>query len=208
MNTSTENLILDVCLIENCLDLITSLMELRVRVIEAKKLPGMDAIGKSDPYVKLELRGRPAPHFKTDVKSNTKKPKWEQEFTFDVPSYPTDIMKLQMYDKDAARDDKMGKLNIKVQLLHPGQVIDQWYDLRQTKSCKKPGKIHLRLQAVYKGVPPWTPAPFIPLQVNLGIIKAKDLAKMDTVGKSDPYCKVSLKGTSQTYTTKVKDNTK
>jgi Ca2+-dependent lipid-binding protein len=182
-------------------------MELRVRVISAKKLPAMDAIGKSDPYVKLLLRGREAPHFKTDVKKDTKKPKWEQDFTFDVPSYHTDIMKLQMYDQDIARDDKMGKLNIKVALLHPGQVIDQWYDLKPTKSCKKPGMIHLGLQACYKGTGPWTPTPFTPLQVNISIIKAKDLAKMDTIGNSDPFCKVSLKGTSQTYTTKVKENT-
>jgi Ca2+-dependent lipid-binding protein len=112
-----------------------------------------------------------------------------------------------MYDKDVAADDKMGKLVIQLSHLPPGQIIDQWYEMKPTKSCKKPGQIHLGLQVVIRGVPPWTIAPFVPLQAQITLIEAKDLAKMDTLGKSDPFCKVTLKGTSFQWTSKVKDNT-
>jgi Ca2+-dependent lipid-binding protein len=183
-------------------------MYLHVKIIKAKDLPKMD-IGpgaKSDPYVRLSIKGRDG-HQKTKVKHNEKKCKWEEEFSFEIFSYSTEILKLQMFDEDPGKDDKMGKLLIAVNQLPPGQVIDQKYALKPTKGCKKPGILRCAFQVVLKGATKWTAAPFVPQQVVFNCIKAKDLAKMDTFGKSDPFAKITLKGTSFSYTTKVKNNT-
>jgi Ca2+-dependent lipid-binding protein len=151
----------------------------------------MDSIGKTDPYVKLDLSGRSST--KTTVQNGTTTPTWEQDFTFDVFSYTTDVLELQMYDKDLLRDDQMGKLSIQISELPPGQIVDDWYPLEPTKGCNQPGEIHIGLQCAIKGTPPWQIAPFMPLQVVFTLVEAKDLAKMDTIGKSDPFCIFKLK---------------
>jgi Ca2+-dependent lipid-binding protein len=166
----------------------------------------MDSAGQSDPYVKVGLAGGASP-FKTTVQNGTNNPTWEQDFNFEVLSYSTDILELKMYDKDLVRDDKMGRLFIQVCQLPPGQIIDDWYALKPVRGCSTPGEIHIGLQIAIKGTPPWQIAPFIPLQVDFTLVEAKDLAKMDTIGKSDPYCIIKLKHTPLTYTSKVKDNT-
>ena len=45
------------------------------------------------------------------------------------------------------------------------------------------------------------------MELHLRIIEAKDLAKMDTIGLSDPYVKIKIFGSTQTAKTSVKKNT-
>jgi Ca2+-dependent lipid-binding protein len=180
-------------------------MELRVRVIEARNLPSMDTFGKSDPYCTLRV-GQSALQ-KTAVIDNTNSPSWGANFRFDVVSYGTDILVLQMYDKDVAKDDKMGKLNIQVYQLPPGLVRDVWYPLTPTKGCAKPGEIRLQLQVALKGAPEGRDAPFRPYNVRVRVVEARGLAKMDTIGKSDPYCLLNLVGAPAVFRTTVKKNT-
>jgi Ca2+-dependent lipid-binding protein len=97
-------------------------MELRVRVVAARNLPSMDTVGKSDPYCRLDLiyqredgtvlprpPGAPKPAV-TRVVDNSSEPVWNDEFVLNVTSYATQALELQMFDKDVAKDDKMGKL--------------------------------------------------------------------------------------------------
>jgi Ca2+-dependent lipid-binding protein len=166
----------------------------------------MDTFGKSDPYCKAFIRGR-STVVKTPVIENTNAPKWNVSFNLEVLAYGTDILAIQMYDKDVASDDKMGKLNIRLSLLPPGQLVDSWYPLNPTKKCKKPGEIRLTLQVVLRGAPDTPLVPFQPLIARLTIAEAKDLAKMDTVGKSDPFCVVNLLHSPSVFKTTVKNNT-
>jgi Ca2+-dependent lipid-binding protein len=134
-------------------------------------------------------------------------PSWEQTFNFEVASYTTDIIAFQMYDKDVSSDHKMGKLHIQVFLLPPGEIIDQWYTLKRTKKCERPGEIHLGLHVAPRGVPAWTVSPFVPLRVVIFLVEATDLAKMDTLGKSDPYCLLGLANTPIGFRSTTKDCT-
>jgi Ca2+-dependent lipid-binding protein len=45
------------------------------------------------------------------------------------------------------------------------------------------------------------------MQLNVRVVSAKGLAKMDTFGKSDPFVELSLTGTKSKVKTSVKDNT-
>jgi len=44
------------------------------------------------------------------------------------------------------------------------------------------------------------------LQLNIRVVEAKELAKMDTFGSSDPYCLLQISGSSQIQKTKVVKN--
>lgn len=113
---------------------------LHVRVIEAKNLPNMDAVGKSDPYVALQLGD--SPKVKTDVKQDTLSPKWNQDFSFPIVD-PNATLHIIVYDEDVASDDKMGKLDILLSSLKNDDVVDQWYPLKSASVFKKGGEIHL-----------------------------------------------------------------
>jgi Ca2+-dependent lipid-binding protein len=166
----------------------------------------LDTVGKSDPYCKVYIRGQSNVQ-STRVVENTTTPNWNKEFTLDVLAYGIDILTIRMYDKDVAKDDKMGTLVLQVYQLPPGQTVDAWYFLTPTKHRKKPEELQIAVQVALKGAPRWTPAPFQPPIVRANIAEAKDVAKMDTVGKPDPFCVVKLANSPSTFKTSVKNNT-
>jgi Ca2+-dependent lipid-binding protein len=181
-------------------------MELRCRVIEARELPVMDLIGKSDPYCVLAI-GSPPQTVRTLTIPCSLSPTWDAEFTFEILSYATDILTIQMYDEDVARDDEMGKLVLQVALLPPGRVVDAWYPLQPTRGCQQPGDIHIAVHAALRGAPRWRNAPFQPLILRLTIIEANDLPKMGPFGQADPYCIVNVGSSTELFRTSVKKNT-
>jgi Ca2+-dependent lipid-binding protein len=181
-------------------------MDLRLQIVQARGLPSMDAVGKSDSYCSARIQGGSTIEH-TPVVDNSDCPEWNSSFTLPVNAYGTDILKIQMYDKDVARDDKMGKLTIQVSQLPPGRRVDAWYSLSPTKSCKKPGEIRLVIQIVARGAPIAPDVPFVPLKLRVTIIEAKELANLDTFGKSDPFCVANLVGSPVVWRTTVKDNT-
>jgi hypothetical protein len=66
---------------------------------------------------------------------------------------------------------------------------------------------HLSIQIVARGAPDSPNVPFTPLNLRATVIEARDLAKMDTFGKSDPYCLVNIVNTPDIFNTTVKDET-
>jgi Ca2+-dependent lipid-binding protein len=181
-------------------------MELRLRVIEARGLPSMDTFGKSDPYCTVGLLGKPALQ-KTGVVENSNNPVWNASFTLEVLSYPTDILTIQMWDKDVAKDDKMGKLNIQLNKLPPGRLVDAWYKLTPTRGCAEPGDLHIAVQIVLRDAPQGDDVPFKTYLLKVKIVEAQNLAKLDTVGLSDPYCIVNLVNSPSVFRTSTKANT-
>jgi Ca2+-dependent lipid-binding protein len=166
----------------------------------------MDTFGLSDPYCKIQIKG--SSHIeKTPVIKNTQTPRWDKSYVLELFSYGTDVLKIQMYDEDAFKDDKMGKLSLQVSKLPPGKLVETWYPLTPTKHCQKPGELHISIQIVVKGAPEGPNLPFQPLILRVTVVEAKGLAKMDTVGQSDPYCVLNLANTPTQFRTTVKDNT-
>jgi hypothetical protein len=178
------------------------------------------------PRIDLELFDRPGEQ-KTKVYPPAEACEIEEEFHFDVNSYNSDVLRLTFMNCNDIFPAKVSKLDIRLCNLPPGQIIDQWYGLQMpewgsagtAKSGRRVGnhyvergqqdlgKIHIGLQVVQKGVAAWQIAPFRVFQVTVTIIEAKDVPKMDVIGKCDPYCIVGLADSRLLYRTRTVDKT-
>jgi hypothetical protein len=184
-------------------------MQLNVRVVEARGLAKMDTFGKSDPYAILRLVGSQAT-FKTAVIKNTLTPVWNEQFHFSLYNPSRQALFILLKDEDLTIDEEMATLEVQLASLIIGDVIDQWYEFRPVKGVKIGGQIHLVLhiglprgpEFVQWRLPPLGQPPFV---LNLRIIAADQMEKMDILGKTDPYFILTSGG--QTFTTSIKSNT-
>jgi phosphatidylserine decarboxylase len=81
----------------------------RVNVIEGIKLVNKDFMGKSDPYCTVDCGDN---HFKTRVKDDTLKPKWNEEFEFDWRGEV--IVRIECWDEDKVKDESMGYVDFRL----------------------------------------------------------------------------------------------
>jgi Ca2+-dependent lipid-binding protein len=190
--------------------MVTSLlMQLNVRVCEARGLAKMDALGKSDPYAVLQLVGC-ADKQKTKAIQNTLNPTWNEQFRFSIYNPARQALTILLRDQDVTLDEDMAKAEIQLAQVPVGQVVDKWYDLTPVKGVKTGGQIHLVLH-----IGPWNGAAFVPTPLppigappyvlHIRCISAEDVVKLDTLGKSDPYVLLSSNG--ERFQTSVKENT-
>ena len=176
---------------------------LHIKICEAKNVLKMDVGGKSDPYITLRLKSQDKKDFqRTQVISNNSNPVWNQEFDITATD-PNDMLLINMYDEDIKMDDKMmNELQYPVHSWPVGGPVDRKeIDIKLKK--KDAGKLIFEVQAFpaagyASGVSERA--------VNLGGVNgtdgctlhikafdARDVLKMDTVGKSDPYLRFRLK---------------
>jgi hypothetical protein len=118
--------------------------KLNIRLISARDLPKMDLFGKSDPYCVLTSMTT-GMTFKSSVKKNTLTPRWNEDFHFPVESPEAEYLCIEMYDKDATKDDKMSEFRLSLGTLKLGAVVDMWYDMSPVPGVKKGGQIHVIL---------------------------------------------------------------
>jgi Ca2+-dependent lipid-binding protein len=112
-----------------------------------------------------------------------------------------------MFDKDVAKDDPMGILNIQLKEVPPGQIVRSWYSFDPVGGRRGPGEIDLTIQVARSGSAQWQPSRFAAQAVVVHILEAAKLPALDTGSQSDPFAVVNLKGSPPKYKTKVKDNT-
>ena len=183
-------------------------LNLHVKFIEAKEIASMDLGGKSDPYIKFVLIGTEQIG-QTTVKNNTLTPVWNEEFHLVATNPLKQTFSIGMFDKDLASDDKMSSLDIPLSSLPAGVVIDKWYDMTPLKSSKKGGKLHLLLHLAPIGLTPFRntliPTGPPPHCVNVKLIEAKDVPRLDGLGKSDPFVLLAIE--EETKKSKVIENT-
>ena len=130
---------------------------LHVKIVEAADIARMDGIfGKSDPYIIVQLGN--SQKRKTSVKKNTQRPVWNEQFDFNVTDMNGFLMFL-MRDEDVAIDDDMARLQINLNSIKFGQVIDQWYPMTPVKGVKKGGQLHLILHLADLRDPPFVNRP-------------------------------------------------
>ncbi|KAH0793346.1 C2 domain containing protein [Histomonas meleagridis] len=129
-------------------------VRLHVRIIEGKNLLQMD-LGKSDPYCVLRLKSQKQTQ-KTKTIKNTMNPVWNEDFDF-FPEKPDDVLLINMFDEDIAKDDKMmDELQFKVADFKPGaEPAKLTKELVLTKLLKKQkaGLLILEIQAFPPGKP-------------------------------------------------------
>lgn len=182
-----------------------SYMTLYVKVLEGEGIPKMDKNGLADPYCALSLAGRKDVK-KTEVLKKTLTPAWNQEFQFPIVSYGTDVFHLALYDHDdTGRDDKIGETRIVIKDMDPGMVSDRVLELGYKDGCRP--KIHVVMHLAAANQPKFENMPFRPDLVWVKVCEAMDIAKVDRIGKSDPYIEVGMLSDIATQHTKHLDNT-
>lgn len=79
-------------------------------------------MGKTDPYVKLELeqdnliRDKDYGYQKSSVKRGDVNPVWNETFTFNIPTLNNMVLTMRVFDDDVgSKDDKCGKCKIKLE---------------------------------------------------------------------------------------------
>jgi|Transcript_5133 hypothetical protein len=82
-----------------------ALVGLTVTVLQGRDLADTDAVGKSDPFLKLIVGTQQS---STTVKENTLNPSWNETFHFDASTNPP-VLHLEMWDKDPVGKDSMGE---------------------------------------------------------------------------------------------------
>ncbi|KAG4146896.1 hypothetical protein ERO13_D05G188200v2 [Gossypium hirsutum] len=85
---------------------------LDVTVVKAVKLQRKDLLGKSDPYVKLNLREEKVAFKKTTVKRSNLNPEWNEEFSFVIKDPATQVLELRVYDWDQVGTHEEMGLNV------------------------------------------------------------------------------------------------
>jgi len=200
----------------------------RVNLIKAKDLIKTDVMGKSDPYAVMKYGTQ---KYKTPTVKNTQDPQWDCEVEFDVPEGDAKNLNIEVFDHDVIGKDKsLGTLEMDMadlgnmdkdsgywfplsgvksgQVLLTGEIMDLLGDNGSGKGTSLSGQGERRPSQRGTSVGK-VPAEFtdqIPEgQVNINLIKAKDLVKSDMIGKSDPYAVLSFG--SQKYKTPKEKNT-
>ncbi|GAB4849268.1 hypothetical protein Ancab_004072 [Ancistrocladus abbreviatus] len=114
----------------------------KVEVIEGADMKPSDLNGLADPYMKGQL----GPYrFRTKIQRKTLNPKWQEEFRIPISSWEsTNILAIEVRDKDHFVDDELGECTINIGDLRDGQRHDMWLPLQSIKM----GRLHLAITVV------------------------------------------------------------
>ncbi|XP_051491882.1 ras GTPase-activating protein 4-like isoform X3 [Apus apus] len=162
---------------------------LSIRIVEGKNLPAKDITGSSDPYCIVKIDDEAI--IRTATVWKTLSPFWGEEY--EVHLQPTfHSVSIYVLDEDAlSRDDVIGKVCITREMLaeHP-KGYSGWMSLSEVDPDEEvQGEIHLRVE----------------VQGNQGgrrllcctVLEARDLARKDRNGASDPFVRLRYNGRVQ-----------
>ncbi|VDD86697.1 unnamed protein product [Enterobius vermicularis] len=148
----------------------------------------MDRNGMSDPYVKLCMLPEGKQKFETKIIRNSLNPKFNETFAFNLAFSELQCKTLQfiVYDFDRlGKDDRIGQLSLPLEVVDFGATVDEWKNLEAPdeglESESRLGDLCFSLR--------YRPATG---SLNITIMEARNLKKMDVGGSSDPYVKIYL----------------
>ncbi|XP_004291438.1 PREDICTED: synaptotagmin-4-like [Fragaria vesca subsp. vesca] len=123
---------------------------LEVKLVEAKELPNMDIVGKSDPFAVIFIRPLPDRTKTSKVIDNDLNPIWNEHFEFIVEDDTTQRLTVRIYDDEGLQAAEfIGCCQISLSTLEPGKVKDVWLkllkDLDIQRDTKYRGQVHLEL---------------------------------------------------------------
>ncbi|XP_021271532.1 ras GTPase-activating protein 4-like isoform X1 [Numida meleagris] len=164
---------------------------LSIRIVEGRNLPAKDITGSSDPYCIVKIDNEAI--IRTATVWKTLSPFWGEEY--EVQLHPTfHSISIYVMDEDAlSRDDVIGKVCITRTMLaeHP-KGYSGWVSLSEVDPDEEvQGEIHLRVELLEgEGG----------RRLRCTVLEARDLAKKDRNGASDPFVRVSYNGKTQEST--------
>ncbi|XP_058020336.1 ras GTPase-activating protein 4-like isoform X1 [Ahaetulla prasina] len=152
-----------------------------IRIVEGKNLPAKDITGSSDPYCIVKIDNETI--IRTATVWKTLFPFWGEEYEVHLsPSFR--CVSFYVMDEDAlSRDDVIGKVCIPQSLLaeHP-KGYSGWLNLTEIDPDEEvQGEIHLQIEIVGNGAA---------RKLRCVVFDARDLARKDRNGASDPFVRV------------------
>ncbi|XP_062392133.1 ras GTPase-activating protein 4 isoform X2 [Sardina pilchardus] len=157
-----------------------------IRIVEGKNLPIKDITGSSDPYCIVRIDNEAI--IRTATIWKTLSPFWGEEYNVHLPpSFHT--VSFYVLDEDSlSRDDVIGKVSIsKEALAAKPQGVDGWLNLTEIDPDEEvQGEIHLHISVLGDGD--------VPTRLRCQVMEARDLAKKDRNGASDPFVRVRYNG--------------
>ncbi|XP_069767433.1 ras GTPase-activating protein 4 isoform X2 [Narcine bancroftii] len=159
-----------------------------LRIIEGKKLPARDLTGSSDPYCIVRIDNETI--IRTATIWKTLSPFWGEEYNVHLPSTFHSISFYVMDEDAISRDDVIGKVSIAKDVLTANpKGVDSWMSLSEIDPDEEvQGEIHLRIEICRN-----SPTP----KLRCHVYEARDLARKDLNGASDPFVKVQYNGKTQ-----------
>ncbi|XP_072569855.1 ras GTPase-activating protein 4 isoform X1 [Paramormyrops kingsleyae] len=156
-----------------------------IRIVEGKNLPVKDISGSSDPYCIVRIDSEAI--IRTATIWKTLSPFWGEEYNVHLPpSFHT--VSFHVLDEDSlSRDDVIGKVSFsKEDLAAKPQGVDGWVNLTEIDPDEEvQGEIHLQISVLGKGDA---------RILRCHVLEARDLARKDRNGASDPFVRVRCNG--------------
>jgi Ca2+-dependent lipid-binding protein len=162
-------------------------MHVIFKPLEAQLTRDIDAIGKMDPYIKIEVNNQ---IYKTDVCHNGgKNPKWDDSFSF--PLGGDGSVKVSVWEKDTfSKDDLIGDATLNVfQLGSLGNQVE-WFDIFYNGTVA--GKVAAQVTRIQPGSGP---------HLVIRPIRAELTRDNDLFGKMDTFVELLVNG--QEYHTAI-----
>uniref|UniRef100_A0AAY4DEK0 Ras GTPase-activating protein 4-like n=1 Tax=Denticeps clupeoides TaxID=299321 RepID=A0AAY4DEK0_9TELE len=157
-----------------------------IRIVEGKNLPIKDISGSSDPYCIVRIDNEAI--IRTATIWKTLSPFWGEEYNVHLPpSFHT--VSFHVLDEDSlSRDDVIGKVSVsKDSLTAKPQGLDGWVNLTEIDPDDEvQGEIHLHMSVLGDGD--------VPTRLRCQVLEARDLARKDRNGASDPFVRVQYNG--------------
>ena len=148
---------------------------LDVKIAEARDLAAKDKTGSSDPYGILTLGSN---SFQTEVRKQTRFPKWNAVTTLPVPANSADsVVRLTLWDKDiVGKDEFMGEITFSLKNVVKKTEYNEWFWLRprDVKGHQAAGSIRLKIRYVTASI---LPSPVYQPLIDLLIEEVSFLAK-------------------------------
>ena len=145
-------------------------MILHVKAVEARDLPKMDAIGKSDPFLTFQLN-QTSEKQKTKYIKQTLDPVWNEDFHFPLTPNSDNILHVEVFDMDKVSDDDLiSNRDFDIKSFKPGEVYDDWYDFFPGPKAKTAGKVHLIFH-----VASFEETPFVPRPPEEPVVQEKEI---------------------------------
>ena len=141
-----------------------------VLIYEAKNLDG-DPLKPPDPYILFKYKDRDILKEKSRKFKSTKNPVWNQYFNFDVYSLSSDILQINIMDKDKiTKDDKMARINIEISKLLDFIPVQKWYTIGIE------GSILIKTQLVPPSIIPFSNFSYIYDNIYIKFIEGQKLS--------------------------------
>ncbi|KAF4320248.1 hypothetical protein BBO99_00005818 [Phytophthora kernoviae] len=167
---------------------------LSIVLMEGRNLKSMELIGKQDPYCQLTV-GKFSKRSKTVARGGRNPYFGEEELLFWFgDDFWTNQIELRVFDEDIGSDDLIGEAKFSVLhfMAHRGT---QEHEIPLRNGSSPAGEVVVRIEFFPAGV------------LAVTCHAAKQLRSVDTIGRQDPYVKLTLDGRATKAIRKTKTDT-